>query len=389
MSVTFPKPLPNDSTALVEPIRVAFVMHVMQVAGAEVLVAETIRRLAKRIDPVVFCLDAVGPLGEALRSNGTPVCVFNRRPGRDWGVAVRMGRELQARGVQVMHAHQYTPCFYSVLARLLAGGKPRVIFTEHGRHFPDAVGRARRWSNRLILSRLVSEANAVCDFSARALKSIDGFSGIPVGVIENGIDPLKYRRAADVAAARRGLGLPVARRYVVHVARFHPVKDQRTLLKAFHLVANSLPDVDLLLVGDGPLRVDLEQQVEALGLRERVRFLGVRSDVPAILGATEVFCLTSVSEAASLTLLEAMASALPVVVTDVGGNPEIVRGEVDGVLAPRGDAQAIGAALLRILTDESLAAQMGRAGAARVRDVYDLNRTIERHYESYRRAVSK
>lgn len=387
-----PVPLANSLPAKSErvaPIRVAFVMHVMQVAGAEVLVAETIRRLGQRIEPVVLCLDSVGPLGETLRSNGTPVCAFDRRPGRDWRVAFRMAREFRSRRVQVVHAHQYTPLFYSILARVIAGGGPRVIFTEHGRHFPDVVSRVRRLANRWVLSKLVTEANAVCDFSAQALRSVDGFSKINVSVIENGIEPRRYQRPTDAASAKVAVNLPVDRRFVVNVARFHPVKDQRTLLNAFRLVATAQPDVDLLLVGDGPLREELEQQVEQLGLGGRVRFLGVRSDVPALLGAADVFCLTSVSEAASLTLLEAMASELPVVVTDVGGNSEIVRRAVDGLLAPRGDARAIGDALLQVLGDRSLANRLGQAARARVHEVYTLDRTVERHYESYRRAVSR
>src|SRR5262249_9958342 len=101
------------------PIRVAFVLHVMQVAGAEVLVAETIRRLAGRIEPSVLCLDAVGPLGEELLAEGVPVLALGRRPGRDLGAAWRLARQLRARRVEVMHAHQYTPFFYAALARLL------------------------------------------------------------------------------------------------------------------------------------------------------------------------------------------------------------------------------------------------------------------------------
>jgi glycosyltransferase involved in cell wall biosynthesis len=107
--------------------------------------------------------------------------------------------------------------------------------------------------------------------------------------------------------------------------------------------------------------------------------------VPALLRAADVFTLTSVSEAASITLLEAMASALPVVVTAVGGNPEIVRDGVDGLLAPRGDAEGLGTALLRLLNDPALAARMGESGAARVREHYQLDRTVRRYYELYER----
>ncbi len=258
-----------------------------------------------------------------------------------------------------------------------------MMFTEHGRHYPDVVGRPRRVINRLLLARLATETNAVCRFSADALRAVDGFSGVPVGVVENGIDPFRYRSTADVRAARQEVGLDAHREYIANIARFHPVKDQASLVDAFHRVASARDDVDLLLVGDGPLRPEIEGQVGRLGLETRVKFLGIRRDVPDVLAASTVFCLNSVSEAASLTLMEAMAAGRPVVVTDVGGNPEIVREGVDGLLVPRQDPGALAAALLQVLDSPEVAHRMGEAGAARVRDVYRIDRTVQRYFELY------
>ena len=144
-------------------------------------------------------------------------------------------------------------------------------------------------------------------------------------------------------------------------------------------------DVDLLLVGDGPLRGELQGLLRQLGMDARVQFLGLRSDVPDILEAVDLFALTSVSEAASLTLLEAMASRLPVVVTAVGGNPEIVRQGKEGFLVPRGNVQAVAAAFLRLLDDPVTATAMGAAGRARVEEHYQLSGTIGCYLELYRR----
>lgn len=365
--------------------RVGFVLHVMQVAGAEVLVAETIRRLAGQIAPTVFCLDAVGPIGEKLRAEGTPVVCLGRRPGRDWRVAWRLARALEAHRIEVVHAHQYTPFFYAALAKLLGRNKVRLILTEHGRHFPDIVRPLRRTVNRLLLDRLADAVNACCAFSAAGLSRVDGFAAGRIEIIENGIDLARYRAVADRAGLREKLGLAANRRYLAVVARFHPVKDHATLLRAFAAVAHARPDIDLLLVGDGPLRADLERFVSELGIAARVRFLGVRSDVSAILQAVDLFALTSVSEAASLTLLEAMASGLAVVVTDVGGNPEIVRDGREGLLAPRGDFSAVAAALLRLLDDPALAAAMGVAGRLRVEEHYRLEGTVAAYARLYDR----
>ena len=366
-----------------QPIRVGFVLHVMQVAGAEVLVDETIRRLGRRIDPVVFCLDAVGTLGERLLADKIPVIAYGRRPGVDWSVSRRMAKDIRSRRLQIIHAHQYTPFFYSAVAARLSGVRPRVIFTEHGRHYPDVVSAKRRWLNRIVFDRLADDINAVCEFSAASLSKQDGFRRDRIHVIPNGIDFPKYSRDVDVAELRRRLGLDPARKYVICVARFHPVKDHQTLIDAFARIAAGRPDVDLLLVGDGELRNNLMKQCRDLGLEARVRFLGIRDDVADLLRAADVFTLTSVSEAASITLLEAMATGLPVVVTAVGGNPEIVRDGIDGLLAPRKDAGSIGEALGKLLDDPAFARRLGASAAARANDEYRLDRTVDKYYELY------
>jgi glycosyltransferase involved in cell wall biosynthesis len=371
-----------------QPVRIGFVLHVMQVAGAEMLVAETIRQLRSSLEPVVLCLDRVGQLGETLRGEGIEVIELNRRPGLDFRVAKRLAAEIGRRRLEVVHAHQYTPFFYTALARVLVRHPLRVIFTEHGRHYPDHVSVKRRLINRLFLNRMADEITGVCQFSADSLATQDGFPASRIRVNENGIRFDRYAMVPDRAALRTALGLAQDRRYIACIARFHPVKDHRMLVSAFADVAASRSDTDLLLAGDGPLRAELEQYVRSLGLESRVRFLGVRSDVPQLLGASDVFALSSVSEAASLTLLEAMASGLPVVVTDVGGNPEIVRDGVDGFLVPRGNAAVAATKLLTLVADPEAAAAMGREARTRVRDRFNLTRCIEQYYEHYERAAS-
>jgi L-malate glycosyltransferase len=371
------------------PVRVAFVVHLMQVAGAEVLVRETIRRLKGRIAPTIFCLDAFGRIGEELIAEGVDLVCFGRKPGRDWGVSRRLAAACRARDIEVIHAHQYTPFFYAALAKPLCGFRPRVILTEHGRHYPDRVSPLRRAVNRLVLDRLADAVTACCRFSACGLTKTDGFAGARIDIIENGIEVARYGPPADKALAKEDVGLEPHRRYLIHVARHHPVKDQPTLLRGFAQAVPNLPGVDLLMVGDGPLRGELESLAVELRVPDRVKFLGIRTDVPELMRAADAFALTSLSEAASLTLLEAMASGLPVIVTDVGGNPELVRHEHEGLLFPRGDVNRCADAIRRVFRDPELAARLGTAGRARAVECYQLERTVEQYYRLYARLAGR
>ncbi len=378
-----PSWVPETLTA----IRIGFVLHVMQVAGAEILVADTIRRLGSRIEPVVLCLDGIGQLGAEMQQQGVDVVALDRRPGINLAVSRRLARQISSRRLEVLHAHQYTPFFYTALAKLQMRQRFHLMFTEHGRHYPDVVSARRRLTNRLLLTHLADEINGVCAFSTNSLANVDGFGRRQIEVIENGIHLERYTLPRDRATLRRGLGLQTDRRYVVCIARFHPVKDHAMLLRAFRRVATQRPDVDLLLAGDGPLRDQLTMQVQTLALTDRVHFLGVRRDVPELLAASDLFALTSISEAASLTLLEAMASALPVVVTRVGGNPEIVHDGEHGFLVPRNDDEAAGEAMLRLLDNRELAGRLGDAGRARVSSAYRIETTIDRYFDRYAAAA--
>jgi len=367
------------------PIRVGFVVHLMQVAGAEVLVRETIRRLENRITPTIFCLDAVGRMGDELIADGVDLVCLKRTPGLNFGVSRRMAQAARERNIDVIHAHQYTPFFYSAFAKLLMLPMPKLILTEHGRHYPDIVSPMRRAFNRIVMDRIADAVNACCEFSARDLGRVDGFRGNRIEVIENGIEVDQYGPAKDMAAQKSKMKLDPKKRYISHVARHHPVKDQSTLIKAYAIAAKRFPDVDLLLVGDGELRQQLEDLAASLGLRDRVHFVGIQKNVPEWLRASEIFAMTSVTEAASLTLMEAMATGLPSVVSHVGGNGELVRHEQEGLHFARADVAGCAAAFCKLLGDVELAQKLGNAARTRALERYRLENTINAYYHLYRK----
>lgn len=374
-----------------EPIRIGFCVHKMQVAGAEVLIERMIEHFGTAIEPSIFCLDAIGSIGEKLLSKGIPVTVLDRQPGIDWGLPKRFAKAIESQRLEILHTHQYTPFFYGALAkRQCRRVKPKVYFTEHGRHYPDRVRWKRKLVNQFFLSRYADAICACSQFSAEAVVKIDGFPHCDV--IWNGVplDLFSMRGgAAEREALRRKLGLEIDRPMVACVARFHPVKDHATLLRAWAKVSVAHPSAVLLLLGEGAEKESLQALVRANGNENSVRFLGARSDVQDFLHCVDVFALTSLSEASPLTLLEAMACGCPAVVTEVGGNAEHVDQGVEAFMAKRGDADGVAQHLDRLLGDAGLRERMGLAGRARVERQFSLIECMDRYGEVYEKLAGR
>lgn len=358
-------------------------LHSLKVGGAEVLAARLARRLAHAYRFVFICLDELGPLGEELRREGFAVEVAERRPGTDWRLPLRLARLMRQQHVELIHAHQYTPFIYGIGSRLLYR-KPPVLFTEHGRFFPDNPRRKRLIANWLLLERrdrVVGVGEAV----RQALIRNEGIPERRVGLIYNGVPLDRFvGHEGEREAVRRELSLSPGDFVVVMIARLDPVKDHCTAVRAIGELATRGPNVRLVLVGDGPERVRVEALVRELGLNGRVLLLGIRSDVPRLLGAADAAMLSSVSEGIPLTLIEAMASGLPVVSTRVGGVPEVVLEEQTGLLAPPGDSATLAAQLLRLAADAPLRRRMGEAGRQRAQAVFSEDRMLAEYDRLYR-----
>jgi glycosyltransferase involved in cell wall biosynthesis len=169
---------------------------------------------------------------------------------------------------------------------------------------------------------------------------------------------------------------------VVSVGNLRPEKGHKVLLKAFEKVVKELPVARLVLVGEGPLRGELEDVVTDLGLVGNVEFAGARPEVWSSLAAADVFALASFSEPLGLAVLEAMAAGLPVVATSVGGVPELVTTNVTGKLVPSGDEGALSAALLGFLRDKRSAEKMGRESRKRA-DSMRATAMIDSYFSLY------
>jgi glycosyltransferase involved in cell wall biosynthesis len=349
------------------------VLHTLCVGGAEVLAARLARGLRDRYRFLFVCLDELGTLGEELRNEGFPVHVLGRRPGLDLRCTYRLASLLRREHVDVIHAHQYTPFFYGITARMLCR-RAAVLFTEHGRHFPDYPRRKRMLANRLLLRRR-DRVVAVGEAVRRALMANEGIPTEWIEVVYNGVNLTPFVAADhDRAALRREIGVGRDDLIIIQVARLDYLKDHATAVRTLGHIVRRRPDARLVLVGEGPELDKIKEQVRQAGLEGNVRLLGLRKDVARLVAAADVFLLTSISEGIPLTLIEAMGAGLPVVATGVGGVGEVVEDGATGLLAPSGDDAALAGHVLRLAEDRALAARMGQRGRERALGLFAEDR---------------
>lgn len=295
-----------------------------------------------------------------------------------------------ARETDIVHVHGARAALCGRLAALSLGQRrPPVVYTIHGfaaPHYPSPRRQVllllERW-----LARVTDAWIAVSHAERDALLAERIAAASHVEVIHNGIDPTPFALAkAHRQEARRALDLNETTFVATTVCRLYRPRDFATLLRGFQRLHQAVPRSRLLIVGDGPLRDQVEATVASLALQDSVRLLGLRRDVPDILAASDVFVLASRGwEGLPLTVLEAMAASLPVVASDVGGTGEAVAHEESGYLFARGDVTALAGYLIALARDAILAHDMGQRGFWRVRESFAVQRMVDSTAQVYRR----
>ncbi len=257
---------------------------------------------------------------------------------------MRLARLISEHNIDVVHCHHYSPYVYGLLATALRPGV-KLVFTEHGRLSNAAPSWKRRLVNPLLSlwpGRLCAVSNDLKQFMVA-----EGFPERRIEVVYNGIDPGDRPRPGQCAAAREALGIANDAFVVGTVGRLDPVKNLPALLRAHAVVNAQHPHAHLVIVGGGPEQAMLEAEARRLGISDAVTFAGHRGDVRFLMSGFDVYVNCSTYEGVSLTILEAMAAALPVVATRVGGNPEVVIDHETGLLVP-GHARAVADGVLAL-----------------------------------------
>jgi len=308
----------------------------------------------------VVCLFEPGSQAHELDRLGIPVSACDKREGLDLRALTRARRLIHGHATEVLHTHNAVAHYQAVYATYGLGMR-QVINTRHGMGGNQRAAR-REWLYRRALAN-TDTVVAVCE-AARSDAVRRGI--VPLAktrVVPNGIQIGGFQVASLTMRQRLQdlLGLPANTRLIGTVGRLNWAKDQAGLIQAFARVNRELPHTALLLIGDGELRKDLEVRAAEEGVTDRVHFLGDRNDVHELLQGLDLFVLSSISEGYSLALLEAGATALPIVATNVGGNGEIVRDGETGYLVPASDPTRLAQAMLYLLRNPSHAQALGKS----------------------------
>jgi glycosyltransferase involved in cell wall biosynthesis len=369
-------------------MRILFLSTSMGMGGADQQLLSAAQVLRTRGHEVlIVSLTPLGPMGLEARRAGLPTESLEMRRGiPDPRGLVRLIRLVRTWRPDVVHSHMVHANLMARALRLLVP-VPVMVSTIHNIHEGGPLWMAAyRMTNGLVDHMTIISEAAADRFITEGIVPRDLLTVVPNGV---DTDRMQHVPPGTRQVLRRSIGLGPEFVWLA-VGRFEVAKDYPNLLRGFARVRQHQPQAVLLLVGHGSLQQETEALTQELGLASAVRFLGVRSDVPAVMSAADGYVMSSAWEGMPMVLLEAAAAGLPIVATMVGGNPEVVRNEETGFLVPARDPEALGLAMLRLMgLSEAQRRAMGERGREHVRTHYGLNRVAERWERLYWEVVAR
>ena len=391
MSASLPRVHGTDRHADPRPL-VLHVMYRFDTGGLENGVVNLINHMpADRYRHAILALTEVTDFRRRVQREDVDFFALNKPPGQGFWLYPQLYRLFRELRPAVVHSRNLAALEVQLPAWLAR--VPVRIHGEHGRDVGDLDGRNRTYQRvrrfyRPFVSHYIALYRDLGDY-------LTGPIGVPqerVSQFVNGVDTDRFRGAADASPVQPIDGCPFHpdRHWIIGtVGRMQAVKDQLMLTRAFILTVNAAPELRerlrLVMIGDGPLRAQCQALLDDAGMAELAWLPGERSDVPAIMRGLHVFALPSLAEGISNTILEAMASGLPVVATEVGGNADLVTPQISGLLVPAADPQPMAAALLRLVRNPAQAAAMGDAGRQRVERDFSMRAMVARYQGLYDR----
>jgi len=360
-------------------MKILHVIDSMGRGGAEWLLVEQIRLAAPDVESWVVAVNRGGAALDAARTHGAKVMVLDKGPRR-WECVRRLARLMRDESIDVVNGHNPVGGLYAALAALSARGT--VVFrTEHSVHYRgrhSIVYPLLEAGSTALTRRVVCGCQAILESHVRRMP----WAARRFVTVTYGISSAPHTRARDLL--REELGVGPRDRVALTIGRLAPAKSHTTMIEAFATVAARVPEAVLLIVGEGPLRPELEAEVARRGLSGRVRLLGVGGESAELVKACDLFVLSSVREGLPVSILEAMRAGRAVVATDVGGTGEAVAEGVTGRLVPARDPAALAVALGDLLGDPERLERFGVEARRRWEQRFTAERMVGETEALYR-----
>jgi glycosyltransferase involved in cell wall biosynthesis len=364
-----------------EKCRVLQVTPSLGYGGMERVAATIARNLDRdRFEVSFLCLRQAGPLGEELEAAGFRVEVLpGGRNAADYRSSVKVARHFRRTAPSVVHTHNTHALIDCGIGGLLAG-RPALVHTDHARQFPD---RLRYVVAEHLLSRLTYRMVGVSDHTTENLRRYERIPKRKLVTIPNSVDIPPFDRREAREAVRSELRIAEDDVVLGSAVRLTAQKGLTYLIEAFARLVVANPKALLVIAGTGPDHEPLTSLAREIGVADRVRFIGARSDVPRLLCGLDVYVLPSVWEGMPLGVLEAMAVGCPVVATRVGGVPEMIDHGRSGLIVPSRNVEALAAAIARVLNDLDASRVMAQQALERFQTRFSLSAMIRAYEELY------
>jgi len=367
-----------------------FVVHLiykLDVGGLEKVMLECIKNTQnKGIQHAVIALTEITSFAENLPNN-VQTYSLNKKPGSDLGCHIRLYKLLKTLKPTIIQTYNIATIEYHPIS-WLAGIKGH-IHAEHGRDIYDPKGVNKKHNFlRKIMSLFIQRYIAVSLDLTQWLLNYVGINKNKVKLIYNGIDTNKFASQANTKITRRALNFDENIILFGAVSRLTPIKDHKNLIQAFSLViarqSKTSKHAKLVIVGDGPLYSELAALIAQLNLTNHVYLIGERNDIDKILPELNVYVMSSIAEGIPLAILEAMSAGLPIISTLVGGIPELLENEKQGLLVPAQNSEKLANAMLWMLEHEDLAKNQGKINKEVVKNKFSINTMVNSYLKEYK-----
>jgi glycosyltransferase involved in cell wall biosynthesis len=355
-------------------INLLHILSSLQIGGAEKQVVTLLKHVDKKKYRIILCcLHSGGPLEKEIKNEEIEIVLLRMRLRYILFAMFKLIRLMKKENIQIVHTHLYFDHLFGRIAARIAG-VPVIVTTEHGR---GMWKKGRHLLFERIANRFTDMRIAVSEDIRQIRIQREHTPPEKVITIPNAINEDDFIVSDYVHSdKRKALGINSDDLVIGTVARFDPDKALDKLLEAAYLVVKSIENVKIILVGNGPLRKNLEDHAARLKIADKVVFTGARTDIVELLSIMDVFVISSIREGIPVSLLEAMAAERAVVATNVGGNAEVINDESCGLIVAPNDIDALAIGIISLLNNKALRERMGRKARVRIQENFSVKSQV-------------